>query len=337
MSSPTKRTYRRRWPRRVGISLLLVCGVLGVVVWLLGWWAPPVYSPPAELSLRGTPLEPAAHDARVTRLRDSEYILHVEPQGPPAGRGALLFFGSRHSKDPNHPQLQSLSKAWADFKPTVALVEGRMSFFVGTATQGIRLFGEGAVVYTLAHRAGIPLYTLEPALEVELAALREIGDEKQVAMFRVLNGYISARRGGPVSEFKIGRLLSRRAAPLTDAFPNAEVFDREFAIAFPKLGPWRDLPEEAMWPGRTDTWLNLMATRANRARDDHFTRTMIDLVNKGERVLAIAGRSHTINFEPVLWESMQPATRGNLSTPRPWIDEQRDGARAQDQSIEAGR
>jgi Mg-chelatase subunit ChlI len=61
-----------------------------------------------------------------------------------------------------------------------------------------------------------------------------------------------------------------------------------------------------------------MATRSNDARDDHFTRTLLDLVNKGERVLAIAGRSHTINLEPVLLESLQPATRGTLSSSRPW-------------------
>ena len=193
-----------------------------------------------------------------------------------------------------------------------------MSFFVGTPTQGIRIFGEPAAVYSLAQHSGIPIYTLEPPLDVEIAALEECGDRTQVAMFRVLSGYISARRGGPVSDFKINRLLSKRASPLTSALPTIETFDAYFKSQSPELPGWRDLPEEAMWPGKSDTLLHRMATRSNRARDEHFVRAMLDLVNRGERVLVIAGRSHAVIQEPVLWESLQPAVRGGLSSPRPW-------------------
>lgn len=309
---------RGRWLRRAGYATAFLVVALAAIVWRFGWWAPREYAPTTSLALSGAMLDSAGHDARVSLLDDGPYVLHIESKGASVGGGALLFFGSRHSKDPDHPQQAALRRVWEEFKPTIALVEGRMSFFVGAETQGIRLFGEGAVVYSLAERAGIPLYTLEPPLEVEIAALKEIGDRTQVALFRVLSGYMSARRGGPVSDFKIGRLLSRRAAPLTDALPDIAAFDAFFAAQFPQYPGWRDLPEQAMWPGRADTWLNLMATRANQVRDDHFNRTMLELTSRGERVLAIAGRSHTINLEPVLWESLQPAARGALSSARPW-------------------
>lgn len=309
---------RGRWLRRIGYMLALIVVALAAIVWQFGWWAPDQYTPAPTVTISGEILDSAGHDARVSLLDDGPYVLHLESEGASVGAGALLFFGSRHSKDPDHPQQAALRRVWEEFKPTVALVEGRMSFFVGTATQGIGVFGEGATVYALAEDAGIPLYTLEPPLEVEIAALQEIGDRTQVALFRVLSGYMSARRGGEVSDFKIGRLLSRRAAPLTDALPTIEAFDAFFAAQFPQYPGWRDLPEEAMWPGRTDTWLNLMATRANEVRDEHFLRAMLELTRRGERVLAIAGRSHTINLEPVLWESLQPAKRGGLSSARPW-------------------
>ena len=312
--TPQIRPRGARW-RRAAIAIAAVCCVAAMGVWKFAWWAPPVYTPTADVRIAGTP---ADHDSRVSLLDDGPYVLHIEPEGAPAGRGAMLFFGSRHSKDPEHPQQAALRRAWEGFKPTVALVEGRMSFFVGTARQGIGVFGEGAAVYSMAQDAGIPLYTLEPALEVETAALEEIGDRTQVALFRVLSGYMSAKRGGPVSDFKIGRLLSRRAAPLTDALPDIAALDAYFASQFPQLPGWRDLPEQAMWPGRTDTWLNLMATRANEVRDAHFVRTMLDLAQRGERVFAIAGRSHTVVWEPVLWESMAPARYGELSSARPW-------------------
>lgn len=59
--------------------------------------------------------------------------------------------------------------------------------------------------------------------------------------------------------------------------------------------------------------------RSNLVRDEHFNRVMIDLVNRGEGVLAIAGRSRTIIKEPVLWESLESASVGDPSSRRPWM------------------
>jgi hypothetical protein len=191
--------------RVAGIAALAVLGALAIGVWRFSWWAPPTYAPGPDVRSQGEALDSAGHDARVTLLDEGPYVLHIEPDPAGAGRGSLLFFGSRHSKDPRHPQLTGLRRAWEGFQPTVALVESRMSFFVGTSTQGIGVFGEGAEVYSLAEDAGVPLYTLEPPLEAEIAALEEVGDRTQVAMFRTLSGYISARRGGPVSDFKVNR------------------------------------------------------------------------------------------------------------------------------------
>lgn len=318
----TRGRRRQRWMERAGVGLLIVVAALGVVIWLMGWWAPRAYTPGAGVVARGVALDSAGHDARVSLLgRDAPYVLHVEPEGAggQAGKGALLFFGALHSKDPAHPQIAELRRVWNEFKPTVALVEGRMSFFVGTRAQGIRVFGEGAAVYALAEDAGIPLYTLEPPLAIEVAALEECGDRTQVAMFRVLSGYVSARRGsGKVSDFKVWRLLRKRAAPLTDKLPSIAAFDACFASQFPDAPNWREMPEEAMWPGKNDTLLHRMATRSNRVRDEHFVNTLLDLTRRGERVLAIAGRSHVVVLEPVLMESLGPARRGGLSSERAW-------------------
>ncbi len=317
MSTPGP-SPRRRVLRRVALAAGLLLAALLGVAWSLRWSAPPGYTPPDGIVIRGAI---ADHDSRVGLLGpDDHYVLHIVPgrAGSRSTPGELVYFGSRHSKDPEHPQQAELRRVWEMFRPTVALVEGRMSFFVGTPRQGIGVFGEGAAVYSMARHDRIPLYTLEPPLEIELAALQECGDRTQVAMFRVLSGYMSARRGGEVSNFKIGRLLSKRAAPLTDALPDIAALDAYFAAQFPQSPPWRDLPEEAMWPSPGGTWLNAMARRANQVRDDHFVRSLVDLVNRGERVLAIAGRSHTVVWEPVLMESLSPATYGDLSSPRPW-------------------
>lgn len=306
---------RRPRTRRIFVAGLLALMVLAGVASRFAWFAPPGFVPATGIPIRGAT---ADHDSRVGLLeRDAPYVLHVvSDAGEP--RGELVYFGSVHSKDADHPQLTELRRVWDRFRPTVALVEGRFGFFVGTARQGIGIFGEGASVYSLAERDDIPLYTLEPPSEIEIAALRECGDDTQVALFRVLNGYVSARRGGPVSDFKIGRLLSKRASPLTNALPGIAALDAYFASQFPESPNWRDIPEQATWPSPGGTWMNAMARRANSVRDDHFVRSLVDLTRRGERVLAIAGRSHVVVWEPVLLESLAPDRYGELSSSRPW-------------------
>lgn len=301
------------------LALLLL--LVALAFWCFGWSSPAHYQPSFGPQAAVSPLDSAGHDARVSQLGpDDPYILHLQASGPesPSPAGSLLYFGSLHTNDPGHPQISQLQAAWNAFQPTVALVEGRMGLFIGTAYQGVKVFGEGAIVYSLAEDADIPLYTLEPPLETEVDSLRTVGDDTQIALFLTLRGYISARRGGPVSDFKIRRLLAKRAAPLTDSLPDIPALDAYFKTQFPTLGDWRQLPEEALWPGRFDTWLNLMASQSNVARDDHCVRVLLDLVRQGHRVLAVSGRSHTIILEPLLVESLQPAQYGSLSSPRPW-------------------
>lgn len=322
MSSPAAPEFvaatplvRRYFKRRIFLVGFVVLAALVGVAWRLAWFAPPGFVPATGVVVRGAAGD---HDSRVGLLeRDAPYVLHIVPGGGEQ-RGELIYFGSVHSKDADHAQLTELRRVWERFRPTVALVEGRFGFFVGTARQGVGVFGEGAGVYSLAEREDIPLYTLEPPSEVEIAALRECGDDTQVALFRVLNGYISARRGGPVSDFKIGRLLSRRASPLTDALPDIAALDAYFASQFPESPDWREIPEQATWPSPGGTWMNAMARRANSVRDDHFVRSLVDLTRRGERVLAIAGRSHVVVWEPVLLESLAPARHGELTSARPW-------------------
>lgn len=315
---PTASVPARRRGRTVLAMISVLITGLAAAAWIFSWSAPPTFTPTMRISLRGAPLDSSEHDVRVRALGTDAYVLEIDPTRTAGSVGALLYFGALHSKDPDHPQQAKLRRAWEQFRPTVALVEGRMGFFVGTARQGVGVFGEGATVYALAKRAGIPLYTLEPPLEREIAALDECGDRNQIAMFRVLSGYMSARRGGAVSDLKIGRLLAQRAAPLTSALPDIAAFDAYYAAQFPDHSIWRDLPEEALWPGKTDTLLHRMATRSNRLRDEHFNQALLELVARGERIFAIAGRSHTVIQEPILWESLQPAKRGSLSSARPW-------------------
>lgn len=296
----------------LGFCSLLVIGVL--VAWFFSWSSPPVYAPSAVRAL-SAPISSSIHDERVAAIGDGPYTLAID-----ASRGSLLFFGARHLNDAADPQVEAIRAAWSAFKPTVALVEGRMGFFVGPDSFAVGQFGESAAVYALARDAKIPLYTLEPPYEKEVAALLEVGSPQRVALFVTLRGAMSDRRSGHVSEEQARNLLRRRTntPALKGAFESLKDMEAFYTKEFPDQPAWRELPEEALWPSPDGTWLNAMARRASAVRDEHFAQVLLDLVSKGERVFAVAGRSHVIMLEPALWATLQPATRGELSSPRPW-------------------
>lgn len=296
----------------LGACSLLVVGA--IVAWFFSWSSPPVYTPGSPRAL-AAPISSSIHDERVSAIGDGPYTLAIDTP-----RGALLFFGARHLNDAADPQVEAIRSAWNAFRPTVALVEGRMGFFVGPDSFAVRQFGESAAVYALARDAGVPLYTLEPPYEKEVAALLEVGSPQRVALFVTLRGAMSDRRSGRVSDEQARNLLRRRTntPALKGAFDSFKDMEAFYAKEFPGLPAWRDLAEEALWPSPEGTWLNAMARRAGAERDEHFAQVLLDLVAKGERVFAVAGRSHVVMLEPALWATLQPATRGELSSPRPW-------------------
>ncbi len=220
------------------------------------------------------------------------------------GPGRLLYFGIGHTRDPADPQLAEMRRRWEGFRPTVALCEGHLPFFVGTREGAFREFGESAVVYDLAGESGIEIHSLEPTREEEAAHLLEQFPAERVALFLTLRRYVSLRRGeGPEGvEKRVRGMLGRvKGLPgLGETFPDLEAMARFHAREFPDRPDWREVPEAFFDPGRTDTWMNEVHTRSNRFRDAHMVALLVRLVRRGERVFATVGASHVVMAEPAL-------------------------------------
>lgn len=78
----------------------------------------------------------------------------------------------------------------------------------------------------------------------------------------------------------------------------------------------RDIEERATWPGKEITYLNRLSNVSNDLRDEHWAKTMIDLVRIGKTVFAVGCASHVINLEPVLRATLESdnndATKGSF-------------------------
>jgi hypothetical protein len=223
------------------------------------------------------------------------YVLQLED-----GSGALLYFGARHTTRPDDPQIDSIRRAWQAFRPTVALVETRRGWR-GSLEGGVRQFGESAAAVALARAQGIPVFTLDAPIELEIASVLEQWTREQVTMFYVLRSY-TARAPANRSDGQARELLSERGRwpGLDGALTTVAAMDSIWSRDFPDLPDWRGLPWQATWPNRADTWLNRLSADVNRSRDQHMIALITTLVERGERVFAVVGSSHVVMQEEAL-------------------------------------
>ncbi len=283
----------RRWSIRIALGAAIVLAACAS-------YAALSYSPGAEHydSPSAAAIELSAglrswpeHDALYPPQTDP-YVLKIEH-----ARGALLYYGAKHSRDPNYPQRSDIEKRWQAFKPTVALCEGRSrGFMIGVLFEPFTGLPEPMLVHRLARRDNIPLFSLEPSYESEVAELLAQWPAELVALFFTTRVYWSESQGHP-DDGLATKLLARRTDVdgLRRVIASTEQLDQVWNKHFPDLASWRSRKTEPK-----HVFFGQVGDASREVRGEHMVRTLADLVRKGERVMAVVGCSHVIRQEPML-------------------------------------
>ncbi len=280
--------------KKIVIRTLLVV----FVAWLslVGWgfvfaWRPlPTYSP----SISAVPAVPILTNSQYQLGHDEPFLVRSERE---ASSGAVLIFGSRHTKDPNDPSLNRIRTEFTAFAPTVVLCEGRMTglLFPGLMNP-VKTYGEPGLVRQLAYEHGCRVFSWEPSPEAEVEGLRNQSFEKnQIALRLVLSSYFSNLRYGQPddpNEVVNETIRKKRSWPgVGNLFADVTELDLAWSRYFPDGPDWRDVSDEQTLPG----FLGEMD--ANLVRDAHLFSIIHELVAQGERVFVIAGSSHAVKLE----------------------------------------
>ena len=289
------------------IAGLIIAGLLLLLAILarVAWRSPPFYRDPPRIAPAAPIMTRAEYD-QVFAEHPRPYVVPIEAAG-----GAVLLYGASHTKDPGDPQIGDVQRRWEAFRPTVALVEGRLGFLLPGFMDPVRHYGEMGAVNALARKDGIAVYSWEPPREVEIGRLLEAFPPERVALFYVLRPYFSnLRHGRPddpegfVEEFR----RKRTAYPgLENTLQSVAQIDTVWKRDFAGLPDWRDTSDAYGLPG----YLGEISDVSNAIRDEHLLNVVIDLVRHGERVFAIMGSSHSVKVERAL-----RATLENSSEPR---------------------
>jgi hypothetical protein len=214
-------------------------------------------------------------------------------------QGSVLVYGAEHTKNPDNKQIKDIEEQWKEFKPSIALVEGRLGFLIKPFMNPVKVYGESGWVVNLAKRDNIKFYSWEPLVDSVNTAMKSRYSDEQLALGRILNPYFSNLRfGKPASPEKYVEDVLDRAAEFNvqHKFTSAKDVDTQWKINFPNGPDWRDVSDQWGLPG----YLGAVADDRNLIRNIHLTCIIQELVRKGERVFVVAGSSHAVCIELVL-------------------------------------
>jgi hypothetical protein len=239
------------------------------------------------------------HDA-IYRSTAFPYVLRLEH-----GRAKILYIGARHTSDAANAQLAEIERLWAEFRPTVALCEGRARMFRFASRPATGTLRESELVRILAQRGGVPLYSLEPAYEAEVNGLLRQFEPRLVATYLTLRVFTSEAQGYDGDRDALARHLLRKrtdATGLRGSLSSVQDLDTYWRERFPAAPDWRTLSDTESVP------LLVEVGHASReVRGQHMVRTVVDLAARSERVLAVVGASHVIRQEPALRKALEKA------------------------------
>ena len=251
----------------------------------------------------------SAQEKDVSIMTYGEYV-KANPNFPyivklQIGKGSLLYFGAQHIYDPKNPQTAQIEKLWKEFCPTVAYHESTGTSLSKTVDEAVSKSGEPGLVRFLAARDKIPVFSLEPNSNDEVAMMLKTYTPEQVRVFFVLRQvpqFNDRKNDQTIEEFMKTFLKNiSYISGLENAPPNSiDELDKSCLWLSPQLKDWRTADHSWSDPVATKAYTNQIARLSSEFRDLYMVKLLIDKVKQGERVFAVVGGSHVVMQEPVL-------------------------------------
>lgn len=122
----------------------------------------------------------------------SPYALRIR-----SGAGELLYYGARHTYRPDDPQIVEIERLWEEFHPTLAFREGGVRPTAPSVPDAVRRYGEPGLVSVLAAGRRVKIRSIEPAKDVEIAAMLRDWPPERVKLYYFLRAMMGHARGTP--------------------------------------------------------------------------------------------------------------------------------------------
>ena len=236
------------------------------------------------------------------------------------GEQRLVYFGVRHSRDPNDEQWEKLKSSWADFSqhagnPRIILLEGGGSTDVkGDWADAIQQRGEVGALLLLSRDSGSEITHADPPISQEAQELAKKFESDLVAYYIFARSAGSWLRGGTMGTFdevlaKATTATQRRipGAP-SDVVSYMAIHERVFGKQLDETQ--KEVLIRASAPVFHDSVINDIARASGRLRDEHIVGEVERFWKDGYSIFLLFGSAHAVIQEPVLRAMIEDRTQG---------------------------
>ncbi|QQS19993.1 hypothetical protein IPL85_00835 [Candidatus Saccharibacteria bacterium] len=237
------------------------------------------------------------------------YIVELQREGQ-----NLLFYGSEHTNNPEHPQFQDVEERWKAFvanseKP-IALVEGRFDEVSQDEskdrTKSIVEGGEAQFVVHLARKDGVEVASPEPDRIWEANELaKEFGRDNVVFYYFVRQvGWWNRFTEKPDVQAEANKMLGlmEKTYNWHDVDFSIERMAAIHEELFGKPLSWDDTQwvYEITTPTPQDYVTNELARRSGELRDEYILEQIMKYWKESKSLFIVFGSAHAIRLEPAL-------------------------------------
>jgi hypothetical protein len=224
--------------------------------------------------------------------RGKPYILDITQ-----GKGRVIYFGFRHSRDPKDPQFKTLRKLWLSEKPNLILNEDITVTARGSLEQSIKFDGERGALGFWAKQDKIPIRSIDMTWAEEIRKLPIMLPGPTIKMFYFIRGL----------QQDLQRPGAKKGAPATDRIAQSQLdMIQKQGIGWAPhtvadIGPiWRGLGIAGDWRKPKIEWvaptgngpLNKISAMLNAKRDEHMVQVLTQEMKNAKRVFAVVGATH---------------------------------------------
>ena len=231
------------------------------------------------------------------------YIYRIE-----SNTGKLLYFGSRHSFDPNDPQLDTLAHKFKQFAPDIVITEAFPEKFDYSLNkqEAIKTNGEFGLIWKIVEEQNIPICSIEPTREKEVEYLKQQEwPDSQLILYYTLKQVAQSHDQQHSLDFSI--LVPKYLATLKQRFDlngptTLEAFEKAVLSLLPNVKDWQSISQQYFYPGPQDPeyFTNRISTDSNIFRDNHHVKVITEAVQEGQKVFVLVGSAHAVMQEPAL-------------------------------------
>jgi hypothetical protein len=244
---------------------------------------------------------------------DIPYIIDIGQ-----GNQRLLFYGSKHTNNPEHPQFQDIEERWNGFvaqtDTPIALVEGRFDEISEAETKdrskSIVEGGETQFIVYLARKDGVEVASPEPDRVWEANELaKEFGRDSVVFYYCIRQvGWWNRFTEKPKIQSEVKKMLglmekSFRWDDVDFSIKRMAAIHEEL---FTKSLAWDDTKwvYDITTPVTKDHVTNKLARRSGELRDEHILEQIVNHWRIGKSPFIIFGSAHAIRLEPALHKAL---------------------------------